>query len=157
MASDRKRFHGVSEQRRAAIKRLADAKALLQVENSDDWRRRKGPHARGAMYLAGYAVECKLKSIAMEVRGCKTLAELSRQLNVDERDIYSHGLESLLELLPGLRHRLHDSPLRKTFFSTVSAWRPSWRYDPEDHENAAAEKFVTATEEVYHWLDCHQC
>jgi hypothetical protein len=50
--------------RKAALKRRSDAWALLDAE---------GRHARGAGYLGGYAIEWKLKAIAMEVFGCWTL------------------------------------------------------------------------------------
>ena len=43
--------------RKAAFKRLMDAVALLAELDSDDWRRAKGTHARGAMYFAGYAFQ----------------------------------------------------------------------------------------------------
>ena len=43
-------YYGVSEQGKAGKHRLDDARALL---NSVRWR--------GAMYLAGYAVECLLR------------------------------------------------------------------------------------------------
>src|SRR5690349_24208834 len=88
-------FHGITEQGKAAFKRLRDAEALLSEIDSDRWRRQKGRHARGAMYLAGYAIECKLKAIAMEIHRCRTLAQLASKLGADERDIYTHGLESL--------------------------------------------------------------
>ena len=52
----RNEYHGVSEQRKAAFKRKRDAWALHA----------SGPkHARGAMYIGGYAIECKLKSICI--------------------------------------------------------------------------------------------
>ena len=59
-------YQGVSEQRKAAFKRKRDAWALHT----------QGPlHARGAMYLGGYAIECKLKAIAMEIHQCRTLSQ----------------------------------------------------------------------------------
>lgn len=52
----------------AALKRLADARLLLST--------RRNEYSRCAGYLAGYAVECKLKAVAMEVLDCWTLDEL---------------------------------------------------------------------------------
>lgn len=66
-------------------------------------------HARGAAYLGGYAVECKLKAIAMELFDCWTLAELARRWRVDDRAVYQHGLEALASRLP-LWTRLKASP-----------------------------------------------
>ena len=66
----RRDFQGRTDLHKAGLKRLGDAKALL----------RKGrARGRGAMYLAGYAVECKLKAIAMEIYDCWTLEQLARR------------------------------------------------------------------------------
>ena len=55
-------FDGVSEYLKAAGQRLQDAQQLLQpptlLTNRSDAATR---HARGAMYLAGYAIEFILK------------------------------------------------------------------------------------------------
>ncbi|HEY8751323.1 MAG TPA: hypothetical protein VIM11_25290 [Tepidisphaeraceae bacterium] len=139
-------FQGVSEQRKAALKRKRDAWALLE----------KGPsHARGAMYLGGYAIECKLKSIAMEIYRCRTLAQLAIRLRLKDSEVYSHGLEASAKNLP-LYGRLQKSPVWRDFSSYVNRWRPSWRYDPNDFTSAHAEAFLQALDRVYHWLDSNQ-
>ncbi len=150
----RSEFHGVSEQRKAAIKRLRDARFLLDQQTGQNWRDQSGLHSRGAMYLAGYAIECKLKAIAMETFRCRTLEELRVKLGVDERDIYAHGLELL-----AARLRLFDR-LRKSHiwrdFAQVNRWRPSWRYDPMDWNNGLALDFLDTVERVYHWLESNR-
>ena len=78
--------------RKAALKRRADAWALLQTG--------KAQHARAAGYLGGYAIECKLNAIAMEIYECWTLEELAQRLRGSEQDIYSHRLETLVMQLP---------------------------------------------------------
>jgi hypothetical protein len=148
----RRTYDGVTEQRKAAFKRLLDAEALLSEKASDDWRRRKGAHARGAMYLAGYAIECKLKSEAMEIYHCRTLAQLARKWDVDDRDVYTHGLETMGRRLPFWSNLLR-SPVRDDFRGQVNLWRPSWRYDPEDSVNGRALSFIQAVRNVYHWLE----
>jgi hypothetical protein len=50
--------------------------------------------------MGGYAVECRLKAIAMEIYGCWTLRELSERLDVTENDVFQHGLEALLGKMP---------------------------------------------------------
>jgi hypothetical protein len=150
----RSEFHGISEQRKAAIKRLRDAKFLLNQQDGPSWRDQSGKHARGAMYLAGYAIECKLKSIAMETLGCRTLEELRIKLRVDEHDIYSHGLERLATML-GLYSRLRQSRVWRDF-GEVNRWRPSWRYDPKDWNNGLALEFLEAVERVYYWLESNR-
>ena len=53
----------IQDYRRSATRRLEDAKELLEPPTLDPQRsdadRR---HLRGAMYLAGYAVECLVKA-----------------------------------------------------------------------------------------------
>jgi hypothetical protein len=144
-------FSKLVEQRRAALKRMMDAVKLLGEEEGD-WNRKKGAHARGAMYLAGYAIECKLKAIAMEVNRCRDLGELQEIWGVTENEVYTHGLEALAKRLP-LYPRFRQSAVWRLFAGQVNLWRPSWRYDPHDRQNADAAKFLDAVKEVYDWLD----
>ena len=64
----RERFYGVSEQGKAGKHRLNDARALL---NAVRWR--------GAMYMAGYAVDV-LKTKLMRKFDCRHLRELEEEL-----------------------------------------------------------------------------
>jgi hypothetical protein len=110
------------------------------------------------MYLGGYAIECKVKAIAMEIHSCRTLEALRERLNVDEREVYTHGLESLLgRLVPtGLLDRLKRGVAGRAFASYVNAWRPSWRYDPTNATMEKARAFLDAVDAVYTWLDSNR-
>jgi hypothetical protein len=151
----RNEFIKIAEQRKAAFKRLRDAVALLDEQPTEDWSKRNGFHARGAMYLAGYAIECKLKAIAMEVNGCRTLRELRDKWMVGEHEIYSHGLEAIAKKLP-LYSRFRLSTVWRDFAGQVNHWRPSWRYDPADHPNRRAAEFIAAVQSVYNWLESNR-
>jgi len=140
-------FHGVSEQRKASLKRKRDAWALF---------RSGAEHARGAMYIGGYAIESKLKSIAMEIHRCRTLAQLATKLRLKESDFYTHGLEALAKKLP-LHPRLQRSVVWHDFASYVNRWRPAWRYDPNDWPSREAELFLQAVDRVYDWLKSNRC
>jgi hypothetical protein len=61
----RELFSGISEQSKAGKHRMDDARALL---NAVRWR--------GAMYMAGYSVECLLKTKLMRIFNCRNLGEL---------------------------------------------------------------------------------
>ncbi len=61
-------FYGISEQSKAGKHRLDGARALL---NAVRWR--------GAMYLAGYAIECQLKAKLMRMFNCRHLRERWRK------------------------------------------------------------------------------
>lgn len=60
---------GISEQRKASVHRMTDAEKLFEAER---WR--------GAMYLAGYSLECRLKCRLMEKLQCPTLQQLESEL-----------------------------------------------------------------------------
>jgi hypothetical protein len=144
----RREHSGLTDQRKAALKRKRDARALLEREN--------GRHARGAGYLGGYAVECKLKAIAMEIFHCWTLDELAQRLKVSEDLVYQHGLEAIAKHLP-LYNRMQRSEIWRDFAGLVNQWRPSWRYNPRDWSPQAARTFLIAVDRVYAWLESNRC
>lgn len=65
----RDEFQGVSEQFKAGLQRMDDARVLHQQGR---WR--------GAMYLSGYSIECLLKVKLMRMFGCRRLGELEAPL-----------------------------------------------------------------------------
>src|SRR4051794_24734799 len=65
----RYQHQGRTEQFKASVARLEDAEALRDAKR---WR--------GAMYLAGYGLECRLKAILMENYHVETLEELNKAL-----------------------------------------------------------------------------
>jgi hypothetical protein len=137
---------GRTDMSRAALKRRADAWALVRAGRE---------HTRAATYLGGYAVECKLKAIAMEIYDCWTLRQLADRLGVSDQEVFTHGLEALLERLP-LRDNFRRSPVWHDFSNHVNRWRASWRYDPHNGTVEAATTFLQAVNRVYAWLDAHQ-
>ena len=138
---------GRSDMWKVAIKRRADARRLFEGGK---------PHSSGAVYLAGYAVECKMKAIAMEVHEVTNLRALSTKLGLDDHAVYTHGLEALLELLP-FDHLFRRSPVWRDFTTQVARWRPSWRYAPRDWPEKNARAFLNAVDSVYKWLDVNRC
>jgi len=66
---NRNLHYGISEQAKASRYRLDDAQVLL---NAARWR--------CAMYIAGYAVECLLKTKLMQMYNCRHLRELEDEL-----------------------------------------------------------------------------
>src|SRR4029453_607047 len=94
-------YTGISEQARASIHRLDDARVLF---NAGRWR--------GAMYMAGYAVECLLKTKLMQRYTRRTPRQLGGELQrrgvlAEHATVSTHHLELLLRLtqrLDQLRH-----------------------------------------------------
>jgi len=141
-----KPFGGVSEQSRAGIHRRADAQALFEKGR---WR--------GAMYLAGYALECRLKSGLMQKYKCRDLDELevqlkSRGLISGDATVYDHRLELYLKAA-GALVRLRDNPSPWRRFNVVNRWLPSWRYNPDLSNAEDAQDFLAAVDDILHWID----
>ena len=139
-------FYGVSEQSKAGKHRLDDARALL---NAVRWR--------GAMYLAGYAIECQLKTKLMRIFDCRHLRELEEELQqrgklTGAATVFTHQLESLLRLANGL-DRLRQSRENWEMFNIVNRWVPAWCYAADLSNREDADDFLAAVEKVLHWID----
>lgn len=145
----RKLHQGISELTKAALHRKLDAWRLLRNDGNGTPEVR---HGRGAAYLSGYSIECKLKATAMAFYACRTLDELIHRIGVDDRAVYTHGLEALWGLMPALWRRFQASEAYE-HFRRVNAWRPSWRYNPKLMSGEEAVKFLEAVERVYEWLE----
>ena len=126
-------FSGRTEQAKAAFRRKADATILRQQR-----------HWRGAMYLLGYAVECKLKARLMEIHRARTLGELEERLSkrigtrVQLTGKEGHSIVRLVELT-GARTRMD----RETFiaYTMCAHWRVDWRYDPQEGKETECQEF----------------
>lgn len=143
------RHAGISEQAGAAIRRLADARALLAAGS---------PHTRGAMYLAGYAIECRIKAKAMERRACRTLRDLAAKITLPSERVFAHRLEPLLRDLLGrsIQERLNNpGSLVRSDWVHVNRWDPQWRYDKSNPARPEAEHFVGAVVRVFRWLEAN--
>jgi HEPN domain-containing protein len=95
--------------------RLREAKALLA-----------SGFPEGAYYLAGYAIECALKSC---------IAQRTRQHEFPERDAakyYKHDLQELLshaKLKQDLDTAIENEPLFESSWITVKNWSEEARYE----------------------------
>ena len=137
---------GVSELAVASRQRLEDARALL---NASRWR--------GAMYMAGYAVECLLKTKLMHIYDCKNLRELEdlllqRSILPVHRTVFTHQLEDLLRLTPGY-NRLMQNRDTLALFNKVNRWIPNWRYTSKLTDRREATEFMTSIERFMHWIN----
>jgi HEPN domain-containing protein len=137
---------GVSEQSKAGKHRLEEARLLFS--NS---------HLRGAMYLAGYSVECLLKTKLMRTFTCWNLRELEEELArrgllATDATVFTHHLERLLGLLP-CHGRLRKDQAAWRQFNVVNRWIPAWRYSPDRPEPDEAEVFFFAIDHVGRWIE----
>ena len=135
---------GITDQASASRQRLEDAKVLLRASR---WR--------GAMYIAGYAVECLLKTKLMRIYECQNLRELEvelqrRSILSGHSTVFTHQLEELFKLTPGY-NRLRQNQNMVSLFNFVNRWTPTWRYTRQTTGDAAT-FFIEAVEEVMHWI-----
>ena len=142
----RNRYIGISEQSKASKHRLDDAWALF---NAVRWR--------GAMYMAGYSVECLLKAKLMEMYNCRQLDELEevlqkRGLLAVNATIFTHHLYPLLKLAQGLE-RLRQNRTLWPSFNLVNRWVPAWRYSTNLSNRKNAENFLEAVEKILDWIE----
>ena len=111
--------------------RLEDARVLLD---------RNRHH--GALYLAGYSVECALKWA------------ITRRLELVylPADLETHDLQKLVGisgLMPQLREDTAVAPL---FSALADDWGPQERYAASKLEAKTAKRLYNQTKQVYQWL-----
>lgn len=94
------------------------------------------------MYMAGYAIECLIKTKLMKLFGLKNLdaleAELKRRRLISEdSSLFDHRIELYLRA-SGRLDALKDDIVLWRSFNIANRWIPSWRYNP-DLSNLGAE------------------
>jgi len=152
-----------SEYADASKQQLADAMELLDHPTSKafdgDAHFR---HLVGAMYLAGYAVECALKAYLLRrfgpllspAPGTSTtfdaiVSDVASAAGKSLRDFDLHSLNDLWNAT-GLASRDTDMTARQ---GACSIWRVEWRYrPPSDRARPDAERFVQAAGELVDWI-----
>jgi len=139
-------FSGVSEQAKAGKHRMDDARALFAAQR---WR--------GAMYMAGYAVECLLKTKLMGWFNCRHLRRLEEELQRRgilgaNATIFAHQLDWLLQLT-NAKERLRQNPQQWRLFLTVNHWVPAWRYNADASNPQDAQDFLDAVAKISHWIE----
>jgi hypothetical protein len=142
--------------RTVADRRLADAECL----------RKTGANARanGAIYLAGFVLECLLKAQLLEEHPWLQ-GPISSNASSEEQRLWSlcyrsHDLEGILDHLPRLRKRLADRDEHISGGTRIlgqvqrlcTAWTVHARYSPHQATMADAEEFLDHIKEVRRWL-----
>jgi hypothetical protein len=122
--------------RRSAINRFDEA-VLLETAGK----------CTGAMYLAGYAVECMLKVLILSTVPLHQQAELAAR---EFRGSDGHDFE-ILRTKYFKRRGARFPPETAKLFTLVSDWSTNLRYDPRESKNAEAERFLSAVEGIIAW------
>lgn len=139
------KHRGRSDQLKASLKRSIDAAVLMQ-------------HGRwlGAMYLAGYAVECRLKAKLMEIMDVWSLDELEGA--IEKRmgfrpNLRTHEISVLMTLLDHLvacNSRM-SVEIRKAY-GLCTMWNSQFRYSPVDSSEIECRKFFNAVEKLNRFI-----
>ena len=150
------RFRETSDQlRQAASRHLADSHRLLGETAARCRCRTCAQHRIGAMYIAGYAIECALKAHAIDRRGKTVWQEVvdeergkPARTRIDLRS--GHSLRQLIkaaDLDPASSNRI-----QRRFELCASAWRPDLRYASGTRNLSQAKALVLAVAEVHDWI-----
>lgn len=157
-----KQFDHISDYIKAAPKRLDDAWELLERPTWEPERRdARHRHHRGAVYLAGYAVECALKAyVISRVPGTQRFDDaLAQRQQAGEmlpvlRGKQAHSLARLLRATDLEAAMDAQVELKKDWGAICQKWNPNLRYDPTHWtDRAAARRFVAGVDRVYRWVD----
>ncbi|MDR3635656.1 MAG: HEPN domain-containing protein [Isosphaeraceae bacterium] len=122
---------------RCAFQRYEDAQILLRAD-----------HTTGAVYLAGYGIECILKALLLSA---VPLVARTAMLN-SFRGTRAHDYEWLRT--PYLQNGGSRYPRKITeAFTLVNDWSTDMRYLPRTLKAEEAEGFLAAAENIIHWAD----
>ena len=153
------RFDNVHDFRKAAHHRLRDAQELLERPTLDaqapDRDRR---HLRGAMYLAGYSVECILKAYLVDMhRPLQTLSAVDAKLRASQprmANLLSSEGHSIAVILGFTDLEAYQTELiRRQFGQLSSLWSVDMRYDPSYPVRPQAAEHVRNAKEIFDWVN----
>jgi hypothetical protein len=109
------------------------------------------------MYMAGYSVECLLKTKLMQMFDCRHLSELEDELRrrgvlSTDATIFTHQLEMLLNLANAISRMRQNGDFWR-LFTLVNRWIPAWRYTADQSNQPDATDFLDAVEQVSRWIE----
>src|ERR1035437_8614163 len=120
--------------RAVAERRFADAQVLRETG--------KSAHANGAMYLAGFVIECLLKAKLLERFSWLQFIGSVEQRTKDEKRLWSlcyrsHDLDEILDRLPRVKQSLEKAEpmgslrLFRNLKNVCAEWTIYARYSPQ--------------------------
>lgn len=122
---------------RCALQRIEEAKILRKADQV----------TTGAVYLAGYAVECMLKALILS-----GLTKTKQELMLKSfRGSKAHDFDWLREqyLVNG---GARFPPKVARSFTLVSDWSTDLRYLPKNLKTKDIDEFLRATDEIQQWI-----
>jgi hypothetical protein len=123
---------------RCAFDRLDDAQTLLRAA-----------HTTGAVYLAGYGIECILKALALS--GVPPARR--SQMLLSYRGSRAHDFEWLWTTYLSNRGATAPRSVARAFALVNSYWSTDLRYSPRKVKPGEAERFLDSAQEIIRWAD----
>ncbi len=118
---------------RVADRRLEEAAVLRELGYNS-----------GAVYLAGYSVECMLKALA--------LAQIPQSEHDEAIQDFRSGSGHDFESLRGrYLNRLHFPVEVSRAFSSARTWSTDLRYDDRSLRNGPTDKFLNDVQSIVQW------
>lgn len=111
--------------------RLDDSAALLKNKRYD-----------AAVYLCGYAIECRLKYAITRLQGVANLPAENEH----------HSWEKLLHTAGLTRDLDAQQAIDAAFGEVADQWSPTIRYEVNRFDRSKAERFCEKSKAVYEWL-----
>lgn len=122
---------------RCALHRHEEAQVLLKAE-----------FTTGAVYLAGYGVECILKALVLDADSLATQTDTLRSF----RGNNGHDYEWLRSLYFIKAKTRFPAEITRQF-TLVNEWSTDLRYSPRSFRNEEAGAFVASAENIIKWAD----
>ncbi len=141
--------------------RLKDAEELMEKPTADAERSDADTrHLRGAMYLAGYAVECLLKAYLIEQERCQSLTQARTRMGARRKRRGQEPIERIASTSAG--HDIYylvgltDISARPGYdaklWGRLAAWKSTWRYEHDAPSRPVAERFLDDVRFAVAWL-----
>jgi hypothetical protein len=140
--------------RAVAERRFADACCLRDSGKQE--------RANGAIYMAGFVIECLLKALLLERHPNLQKPADPAKLSESDREVhgllYSHELDDMLGFLPELEKKLANVKTKsgrsawKEFNGICEQWTVYARYAPTSARLEEARSYLETIEEVKKWL-----
>jgi hypothetical protein len=143
-----------SQLRSVAERRFADAKCLLDSGKQE--------RANGAIYMAGFVIECLLKALLLErhqnLQGKVNPATLSKSDKEVFDLLYSHDLDDMVGFLPEIETKLSGVRTEsgrsawQEFNVICEEWTVYARYSTQSAKLERAAEYLDTVEEAKKWL-----
>jgi hypothetical protein len=143
-----------SQLRAVAERRFGDAQCLLDSANQE--------RANGAIYMAGFVLECLLKAMLLERHPNLGKPVDPAKLSSSDREVlnllYSHDLEEMIVYLPELKRKLEGITTKTgrsvwhEFAAICEEWTVYARYATISAKLEHAAGYLETVKEVKKWL-----